>query len=153
MAFIAVHQALFGLYLGCCFAPNHKGMPPLSAADNADYLRAAGLTSRNVRGHWITDFALGGLNYQIEHHLFPSMPRGNLRHAQHIVKDFCHVHRLSYLETGLITSYAQGLRHLDAVGRSARARHRRRRSSTRRCGVRRGPAVACEAHALTRPVS
>jgi fatty acid desaturase len=115
--FVVVHQALFGLYLGCSFAPNHKGMPPLSAADDADYLRRQVLTSRNVRGHWITDFVLGGLNYQIEHHLFPSMPRGNLRHAQHIVKDFCHAHRLSYLETGLIASYAQGLRHLDAVGR------------------------------------
>jgi len=117
VAFVIVHQALFGLYLGCSFAPNHKGMPPLSAADDADYLRRQVLTSRNVRGHWITDFVLGGLNYQIEHHLFPSMPRGNLRHAQHIVKDFCHAHRVSYLETGLIASYAQGLRHLDAVGR------------------------------------
>jgi len=115
--FIVVHQALFGLYLGCSFAPNHKGMPPLSPADDADYLRRQVLTARNVRGHWITDFALGGLNYQIEHHLFPSMPRANLRHAQHIVKDFCHAHRLSYLETGLIASYAQGLRYLDAVGR------------------------------------
>jgi fatty acid desaturase len=120
--FVVVHQALFGLYLGCSFAPNHKGMPPLSAADDADYLRRQVLTSRNVRGHWITDFMLGGLNYQIEHHLFPSMPRGNLRHAQHIVKDFCHAHRLSYLETGLIASYAQGLRHLDAVGRQRGAR-------------------------------
>jgi fatty acid desaturase len=117
VAFIAVHQALFGLYLGCSFAPNHKGMPPLSPADDADYLRRQVLTSRNVRGHWITDFVLGGLNYQIEHHLFPSMPRGNLRHAQHIVKDFCHAHRVSYLETGLIDSYAQGIRYLDAVGR------------------------------------
>jgi fatty acid desaturase len=117
VAFVAVHQALFGLYLGCSFAPNHKGMSPLSAADDADYLRRQVLTSRNVRGHWITDFVLGGLNYQIEHHLFPSMPRGNLRHAQHIVKDFCHAHRVSYLETGLIASYAQALRHLDAVGR------------------------------------
>jgi hypothetical protein len=57
VAFVTVHQALFGLYLGCCFAPNHKGMPPLSAADDADYLRRQVLTSRNVRGHWITDFA------------------------------------------------------------------------------------------------
>jgi fatty acid desaturase len=119
VAFIAIHQALFGLYLGCSFAPNHKGMPPLSAADDADYLRRQVLTSRNVRGHWLTDFGLGGLNYQIEHHLFPSMPRGNLRHAQPIVKAFCGEHRVSYLETGLVPSYAQALRHLDTVGRAA----------------------------------
>jgi fatty acid desaturase len=120
LVFIAIHQALFGLYLGCSFAPNHKGMPQLSAAENADYLRRQVLTSRNVRGHWLTDFALGGLNYQIEHHLFPSMPRGNLRHAQRVVKAFCAAHQVSYLETGLIASYAQALRHLDMVGRSPR---------------------------------
>jgi fatty acid desaturase len=118
LVFIAVHQGLFGLYLGCSFAPNHKGMPTLSAADSADYLRRQVLTSRNVRGNWLIDFALGGLNYQIEHHLFPSMPRGNLRHAQHIVRAFCDVHRVPYLETGLITSYVQALRHLDTVGRA-----------------------------------
>ncbi|HEY6594830.1 MAG TPA: acyl-CoA desaturase [Asanoa sp.] len=121
LVFVAVHQALFGLYLGCSFAPNHKGMPALSEAENADYLLRQVLASRNVRGHWLTDFALGGLNYQIEHHLFPSMPRGNLRHAQRIVKRFCAAHRVSYLETGLIASYAQALRHLDTVGRSPRA--------------------------------
>jgi fatty acid desaturase len=118
LAFVAVHQGLFGLYLGCSFAPNHKGMPQLSTAEAADYLRRQVLTSRNVRGHWLTDFALGGLNYQIEHHLFPSMPRANLRHAQHIVKEFCAAHRVSYLETGLVASYAQALRHLDTVGRT-----------------------------------
>ncbi|GAB1694947.1 acyl-CoA desaturase [Krasilnikovia sp. M28-CT-15] len=116
LAFVAVHEAVFGLYLGCCFAPNHKGMPTLSAADNADYLRRQVLTSRNVRGHWLTDFALGGLNYQIEHHLFPSMPRGNLRRAQRLVKDFCANQHVPYLETGLISSYAQALRHLDNIG-------------------------------------
>jgi len=118
LAFVAVHQALFGLYLGCSFAPNHKGMPELTAAEEADFLHRQVLTSRNVRGHWLTDYALGGLNYQIEHHLFPSMPRANLRQAQHIVRRFCDTHRVSYLETSLIASYAQGLRHLHAVGRS-----------------------------------
>jgi fatty acid desaturase len=117
LVFIAVHQGLFGLYLGCAFAPNHKGMPSLTAADNADYLRRQVLTSRNVRGHWATDFVLGGLNYQIEHHLFPSMPRGNLRRAQPIVEAFCATHGIAYLQTGLVASYAQALRHLDTVGR------------------------------------
>jgi fatty acid desaturase len=119
VVFIAIHQALFGLYLGCSFAPNHKGMPTLSAADDADYLRRQVLTSRNVRGHWLTDLTLGALNYQIEHHLFPSMPRCNLRHAQHIVRAFCDTHGVSYLEAGLIPSYAQALRHLNAVGKFA----------------------------------
>ena len=121
IVFIAVHQGIFGVYLGCSFAPNHKGMPELSAADDADFLRRQVLTSRNVRGHWLTDAALGGLNYQIEHHLFPSMPRPNLRHAQCLVRDFCAGHDVSYLETGLVRSYAQAIRHLDTIGRATRA--------------------------------
>ncbi|AFU02121.1 hypothetical protein [Nocardia brasiliensis] len=28
--FFAVHQGLFGLYMGCIFAPNHEGMPTLT---------------------------------------------------------------------------------------------------------------------------
>jgi len=121
LAFVAIHQALFGLYLGCSFAPNHKGMPALSTDDNADYLRRQVLTSRNVRGHWLTDFALGGLNYQIEHHLFPSMPRCNLRRAQRLVKECCAGQHVPYVETGLISSYGQALRHLDTIGRTAHA--------------------------------
>src|SRR5207248_1178160 len=80
--FITVQQALMGVYLGCSFAPNHKGMPVLAKGEQLDYLRKQVLTSRNVRGGRWVDFLLGGLNYQIEHHLFPSMPRPNLRHAQ-----------------------------------------------------------------------
>ena len=118
--FIVVQQALFGLYLGCSFAPNHKGMPVLSADDQTDFLRRQVLTSRNVRGNWLVDFALGGLNYQIEHHLFPSMPRPNLRHAQAIVRAFCARHGLSYCETSLPRSYAMALRHLHDIGRPLR---------------------------------
>jgi fatty acid desaturase len=121
LVFIAVHQALFGLYLGCSFAPNHKGMPELPAADEADFLRRQVLTSRNVHGHWLTDAALGGLNYQIEHHLFPSMPRPNLRRAQPIVEKFCADNDVRYLTTSLPVSYAQTLRHLDTIGKAARS--------------------------------
>jgi fatty acid desaturase len=122
LVFIALHQALLGVYLGCSFAPNHKGMPVLSEADNADFLRRQVLTSRNVRGHWLTDVLLGGLNYQIEHHLFPSMPRPNLRRAQPIVERFCAQIRVPYVQTGPLTSYSQVLRHLDAIGRATRLR-------------------------------
>jgi fatty acid desaturase len=118
--FLVVQQALFGLYLGCAFAPNHKGMPMLSADDKSDFLRRQVLTSRNVRGNILVDFALGGLNYQIEHHLFPSMPRPNLRRAQTIVREFCRQHGLAYCETTLLRSYAQALQHLHDVGRPLR---------------------------------
>jgi fatty acid desaturase len=115
--FLLLQQGLFGLYLGCSFAPNHKGMPVLPPGDRSDFLRRQVLTSRNVRGGWLTDLALGGLNYQIEHHLFPSMPRPNLRHAQILVRAFCEQRGLPYCQTSLAASYAQALRHLNTVAR------------------------------------
>jgi fatty acid desaturase len=122
LAFIVVHQALFGVYLGMTFAPNHKGMPHPTGAE--DYLRKQVVTSRNVRGGWFVDIALGGLNYQIEHHLFPGMPSPNLRKAQPIVQNYCAEIGVPYEQTGLIESYRQALVHLHAVGapmRKARA--------------------------------
>ena len=120
VVFIIVQQGLFGLYLGCSFAPNHKGMPILDAADRSDFLRRQVLTSRNVHGGRLTDFALGGLNYQIEHHLFPSMPRPNLRRSQALIEAFCRQRGLPYCQASLAGSYAQALRHLNTVGRPAR---------------------------------
>jgi fatty acid desaturase len=117
--FILVQQGLFGFYMGASFAPNHKGMPILQPEDEQDFLRRQVLTSRNVRGGWFTDLALGGLNYQIEHHLFPSMPRPSLRRSQALIREFCRHEGLPYAEASLVGSYAQALRHLNAVGRQA----------------------------------
>jgi fatty acid desaturase len=120
VAFIALQQALFGLYLGCSFAPNHKGMPILAADDKTDFLRRQVLTSRDVRGSRMVDLALGALNYQTEHHLFPSMPRPHLRHAKPLVRAFCDQHSLPYCETTLLRSYAQAIRYLHQVGEPLR---------------------------------
>ena len=73
------------------------------------------LTSRNVRGGRVVDLLLGGLNYQIEHHLFPSMPRPNLRRVQPLVAGFCAEKGIRYVETGLFDSYRQVLQHLHDV--------------------------------------
>lgn len=118
--FLVVQQGLFGLYLGCAFAPNHKGMPVLEEGEEPGFLRRQVLTARNVRGGWFTDFALGGLNYQIEHHLFPSMPRPSLRRSQELVRGFCAERRVPYRESGIVGSYTEALRHLHQVGADVR---------------------------------
>ncbi|HEU5475477.1 MAG TPA: acyl-CoA desaturase [Actinophytocola sp.] len=121
VVFIAVHQGLWGLYMGCAFAPNHKGMLTLSKDNTLDFLRKQVLTSHNVLGGRWVDFALGGLNYQIEHHLFPSMPRPTLRRAQPLVQNFCTTHDISYSHSGLIRSYRHILSYLHAIGAPLRA--------------------------------
>lgn len=119
LAFVAVHQGLFGVYMGCAFAPNHKGMPVLTGEEELDYLRRQVLTSRNVSGGRWVDLALGGLNQQIEHHLFPSMPSPALRAAAPMVRAFCAEREVAYLETTLVGSYAQVLGNLRDVGAEA----------------------------------
>ncbi len=114
VAFIAIQQAVFSVYLGCSFAPNHKGMPLVDPEQEMSFVRRQVITSRNVAGGWFTNVALGGLNFQIEHHLFPSMPRPNLARAQGIVKAFCVENGLSYREDSLTGSYRQTIQYLRA---------------------------------------
>jgi fatty acid desaturase len=123
ITFLALHMGLFGVYLGCTFAPNHKGMQMLTNdGDQPDFLRRQVLTSRNVRGGHVITVLLGGLNHQIEHHLFPSMPTPNLRHARPIVRDYCARIGVTYTEASLTDSYRQALRHLHAAGAPLRKR-------------------------------
>ena len=117
IAFMAVHQLAFGFYMSVVFAPNHKGMWMFAPEDEVDFLLEQVLSSRNLRGSPLTDFLYGGLNYQIEHHLFPSMPRNRLRQAQPIVTQFCAERGVPYCETSVRQSYGVILRHLHAVGR------------------------------------
>ncbi len=107
--FIIVQQAVFSVYLGCSFAPNHKGMPVVRGDAEMDFASRQVLVSRNVRGGSLTTFCLGGLNYQIEHHLFPSMPRPNLARAQALVRSFCLESGLGYCEDTFVGSMRQAL--------------------------------------------
>jgi fatty acid desaturase len=116
LLFIAVHRGLFGTYMVSIFAPNHKAMPVLERDSKVDFLRRQVLTSRNVIAHPITDFWYGGLNYQIEHHLFPRLPRNKLREAQPIIRGFCRDHSIAYHETSVLQSYKEILQHLHKVG-------------------------------------
>jgi fatty acid desaturase len=120
--FIVVHQCLWGVLLGISFAPNHKGMPTLTDGHELDFLRKQVLTARNVRRGPVVDFMLGGLNYQIEHHLFPTMPRPNLRYAQRIVHGFCVEKGVSYTQTGWLKSYYYVLQYLHSLGAPLRAK-------------------------------
>lgn len=116
LAFLAVQLGVFGFYLGCAFAPNHIGMPIVPAALRLDFLHRQVLVSRNITGGRAMSVLLGGLNYQIEHHLFPSMARPHLRRAQPLVAAYCAREGIPYLETSLRSAYRQVITHLNRVG-------------------------------------
>jgi fatty acid desaturase len=120
IAFLAVQLGTFGVLLGAAFAPNHKGMPLVPRDVKLDFLRRQVLMSRNIRGGWVLDLLMGGLNYQVEHHLFPNMPRDNLRLAQPVVRAYCLERQIRYTETSLLGSYAIVIHHLNTVGLGSR---------------------------------
>jgi len=120
--FVLVQQALFGLYLASVFAPNHKGMLVLDDDHDLDFLHQQVLTARNVKASRWVDLWYGGLNYQIEHHLFPGMPRTHLRKAQRIIKAFCDEHGIGYHETSVLQSYREILAYLHEVSAPLRQR-------------------------------
>lgn len=117
-AFWIIQMMVFGLFMGGAFAPNHKGMPIIPKDMKVDFFRKQVLTSRDIKSNWLIDNLMGGLNYQIEHHLFPSMPRPNLRKAQQIVKEYCVEKEVAYMETGLFKSYNIVMNYLSKVGLS-----------------------------------
>jgi fatty acid desaturase len=116
----AVSQAVGGLYLGMTIAPNHKGMPTWAHGTELTFLERQVIGSRNIVPGPIAEFVFGGLNYQIEHHLFPTMPRVNLGAAHDIVRPFCLAHGIPYEEVSVWESYRQTFAALDRCGRAAR---------------------------------
>ena len=130
--FIVVHRALAGLHMGSVFAPNHKGMPVLEPGEKLDYLRQQVLTARDVIPNPVIDFAYGGLNYQIEHHLFPNMPRNRLKDAREVVKEFCRERGILYHETGFWQSHREILGYMHEVSAPLRRKSVRARAAESR---------------------
>ena len=118
-AFIGVQMAVFGVYMGASFAPNHKGMPIIEPGARLDFFTKQVRTSRNITGGWWATWLMGGLNYQVEHHLFPSMPRLHLSKAREIVRDYCVSNDVPYTETSLLRSYGIVIEYLNRVGLAA----------------------------------
>jgi fatty acid desaturase len=117
-AFLAVHYAAAGVYMGCIFATNHYALPLQESADAERILHI----TRNVRTGALGDYLFGGLNYQIEHHLYPMLPRYLLRATAAEVRARCAREGLPYLESGWIRAMADVLRAFHDVGRDLRAR-------------------------------
>ena len=114
--FLIVQVAVFGVHMGGSFAPNHKGQPIVPKDVKIDFLRRQTLMSRNISGGRPMGFLMGGLNYQIEHHLFPSMPSVNLHKVQPMVREYCRQKDIAYTETTLLESYRIIIRYLNRVG-------------------------------------
>lgn len=93
-----------GFYMSNIFAPNHKGMPQFAKHTKLSFLEHQIVTTRNVNPSWFNDYVYMGLNYQIEHHLFPNCPRNKLKLITPYVKQVCRKMKLEFTSVGIIES-------------------------------------------------
>ena len=75
-----------GPYLAAIFWVNHIGMPLIRNVENFSFLEHQAATSRTILNARWMDWFFGGLNFQIEHHLFPHVPSFRLKRVQAIVR-------------------------------------------------------------------
>lgn len=114
--FLLVQILVFGFLLGGAFAASHIGMPIVPHDAKIDFLRRQIYLSRNIRGGPLVHFFMGGLQYQVEHHLFPRAPRPSLPKLQKLVRDYCERYDITYTEMTLREAYATILAYLNQVG-------------------------------------
>jgi fatty acid desaturase len=98
LVFCFVYAYSTGYYMGLVFAPNHKGMYIVPENEEVKWYHQI-VCTRNLFSTPFTFHFMGGLDFQIEHHLFPNMPRINYPQAAPYVKEFCKKNNLEYYET------------------------------------------------------
>ena len=118
LLFVVVHPVM-GFYLSNIFAPNHKGMPQIPEGAKLSFLEHQIRTSRNITPGLLVDFVYMGLNYQIEHHLFPTCPRNKLKLITPYVLEICRQTSLEYTQTGVIKSNRIIISELNSIARAA----------------------------------
>ncbi len=120
LVFLAVHF-LTGFYMTNVFAPNHKGMPQIKKGTKVSFIEQQIVTARNIVSNWYYDFVYVGVNYQIEHHLFPNCPRNKLHLITPYVLEICRKYDLSYTSVGVIESNKIIISELNRIAKIAQA--------------------------------
>ena len=103
-------------WLAFGFITNHLGCEVFDYEEGKKFswMELQMRTSRSLKGGMIVHWFYGGLNTQIEHHLFPKAPRFHLLKVQQMTKEFAKKHQINYFETSPLEAYFQINRALKA---------------------------------------
>jgi fatty acid desaturase len=115
VVYFLLAQTLCGLFLALVFGLGHNGMAVYNADERPDFWKLQVTTTRNVTSNLFVDWFCGGLQYQVDHHLFPSLPRHNLGKAHQLVRSFCKEQGVTYHEAGMLDGNIEVLQHLGEV--------------------------------------
>lgn len=119
-AFFLLTTCSSGFFLALVFGLGHNGMATYDADKRPDFWKLQVTTTRNITGgHGIPqafiDWFCGGLQYQVDHHLFPTLPRHNLPKTHKLVESFCKEWGVKYHEADLVDGTIEVLYHLNNV--------------------------------------
>ncbi|KAM6204848.1 acyl-CoA (8-3)-desaturase-like [Sarcoramphus papa] len=84
--------------------------------NNLDWVSTQLQATCNVEQSLFNDWFTGHLNFQIEHHLFPTMPRHNYWKVAPLVKSLCAKHGIEYQCKPLLTAFADIVHSLKNSG-------------------------------------
>lgn len=115
LSYFMLAQTSCGLFLAVVFGLGHNGMAVYPADQRPDFWKLQVSTTRNVTSNWFVDWFCGGLQYQVDHHLFPMLPRHNLATVHKLVESFCKEHDLTYHEATMWDGSVEVLKHLNDV--------------------------------------
>jgi len=98
LVYLIISEFIGGAGIALIVFMNHYALEKLTNEDGrkASFLDIQLETTKNINPGLITDWICGGLNYQIEHHLMPTMPRHYLSKVKPIVMKFCEDNKLPY---------------------------------------------------------
>jgi fatty acid desaturase len=119
LAYVSV-SCVSSVMTASVFIPNHIGMRRLELGHELSYLEQQVTTSRNIGNPPLLDFYYGGLNSQIEHHLFPRVPHNRYREMRTVVREFCAERGIPYEQVSLYQALASVGQHLGAMTAAAR---------------------------------
>ena len=118
LAFFALAQLSSGLLVGSVFIVGHNARPILDRGDSPGFYALQCLTTQNVAAPFGTRWFFGGLDRQIEHHLFPTMPRHHHDAVADGVRAICTAHGVPYTQRGFFEGLVDVGRVLARVGKA-----------------------------------
>jgi cytochrome b involved in lipid metabolism len=120
LTYFMISTCSCGFFLGIVFGLGHNGMATYDADARPDFWKLQVTTTRNIIGghgfpQAFVDWFCGGLQYQVDHHLFPTIPRHNLKKSHDLVHSFCKEWGVSYHEADLVDGTVEVIEHLSKV--------------------------------------
>ncbi|KAJ1450254.1 fatty acid desaturase-domain-containing protein [Pelagophyceae sp. CCMP2097] len=103
-------------YIFTNFSLSHTHLPVSEADDYLHWVEYAAKHTTNIAPGPICNWWMANLNFQVEHHLFPSMPQCNHKIISPRVKAFLEKHDLVYDVRPYFTCLGQTLFNLHQVG-------------------------------------